>query len=302
MEQTLAPHSPLPKSATIPVHRRGRSVQHFVGRLSQHPLLVVGLCIALVLVVIALFPTVFSPYDPLAIAAQNKLLPPSAEHWFGTDELGRDVLSRVIHGLRISLSAGFLVVLGAAVTGTLYGIYAGFRGGRVDNILMRIADVFLAFPGLVMAMAFVAALGPGLDHAMLALVVIWWPQYARLSRGQVLTVKHSLYVEAARSTGTGDGGLLFRHILPNIFAPIYIKATLDLGQAVLLTATLSFLGLGATPPNPELGAMVTAGRSYLLTAWWYSTFPGLTIFVAVIAINLIGDGLRDLLDPQLRKA
>jgi peptide/nickel transport system permease protein len=252
-------------------------------------------------VVIVLFPSLFATHDPFIISAGEIHAPPSSENWFGTDELGRDVYSRVIYGVRISLGSGLFVVLGALVIGAVVGTYAGYRGGGIDNALMRIADVFLAFPGLVMAMAFVAALGPGLRNAMLALIIIWWPQYARLVRGQVLVLKEFPYVEAARATGARDIRILVRHMLPNFFAPLFVKGTLDVGHAILLTAGLSFLGLGAQPPTPELGAMVTTGRLHILTSWWYSTFPGLAIFIAVLAVNLVGDGLRDLLDPTLRR-
>jgi peptide/nickel transport system permease protein len=301
-ERTVAPRSPLTGPVSVQSQDRLLALRRRLRRILQHQLLVAGSAMLVVLVVVALFPATFATHGPFNIIAGNKHFPPSAAHFFGTDELGRDIYSRVVYGLRLSLSAGFFVVLGAVTLGTLLGIYAGYRGGTTDNLIMRASDVFLAFPGLVMAMAFVAALGPGLRNAMLALTIIWWPQYARLARGQVLMVKNVPYVEAAQATGAGDVRILVRHILPNIFAPIFIKATLDLGHAILVTATLSFLGLGARPPDPELGAMVTAGRTHLLTSWWYSTFPGLAIFMAVLAINLIGDGLRDLLDPALRKA
>lgn len=270
-------------------------------RVRQNPLLIAGGIMVVAITIVISFPGVFATHDTLKIGAGGFFESPSREHWFGTDELGRDIYSRVVYGARLSLTAGLFVVLGAAALGTVVGTYAGFRGGVTDNLLMRTADVFLAFPGLVMAMAFVAALGPGLRNALFALILIWWPQYARLVRGLVLVLKELPYVEAARASGAQDGRILFRHMLPNFVAPLFVKSTLDIGHAILLTAGLSFLGLGAQPPMPELGAMVTAGRLHILTAWWYSTMPGLTIFVAVLAINLVGDGLRDLLDPSLRR-
>ncbi|MGQ0570242.1 MAG: ABC transporter permease [Armatimonadota bacterium] len=282
--------------------QQARSLRKRWRRVLRHQLMLLGAVILLAFATIAAIPSVFATHDPFQISIDQKHQPPSASHWFGTDELGRDVYSRVIYGIRLSLTAGFVVVAGSLVLGTLVGIYAGYRGGFVDDVLMRMADVFLAFPGLVMAMAFVAALGPSLRNAMLALLIIWWPQYSRLARGQVLALRHSPFVEAALAIGIPDRRILFRHILPNIFGPIFVKGTLDLGHAVLVTAGLSFLGLGARPPEPELGALVTVGRSYLLTSWWYSTFPGFAIFLAVLAVNLVGDGLRDLLDPTLRQS
>ena len=273
--------------------------RQFFRRVRRQKLMMLGLYIFAAITIVVLFPNFFATHDPLAIDVPNKQAPPSVEHWFGTDELGRDIYSRVIHGMRLSFTAGFVVVFGGMILGTGLGMIAGYAGNLADDVLMRLSDVFLAFPGLVMAMAFVTALGPGLRNAMLALIVIWWPQYARLARGMVLSVKHHEYIEGARAIGAGDVRILTRYILPNIFPTIFVKATLDLGLAILVTAALSFLGLGAQPPQPELGAMVTAGRSFLLTSWWYSTFPGLIIFIGVLATNLVGDGLRDVLDPTL---
>lgn len=259
----------------------------------------VGIALLALLVVVAIAPQLFATHDPYAINANLRLRPPSPDHWFGTDELGRDVYSRVVHGVGISLWSALLVVGVSAVIGTILGLLAGYFGGVLDDVVMRVADVFIAFPALIMAMGIVSFIGPGLTNAMLALMVIWWPQYARLARGQVVAEKIKPYVESARAVGRGDLGILFRHIVPNSWVPILIKGTLDIGVAILLTASLSFLGLGAKPPTPELGALVTQGREHLLNAWWYSTFPGLAMFMAVFAFNLVGDGLRDALDPAL---
>lgn len=260
----------------------------------------VGVAMLVLLTAAALFPQLFASHDPYAINANIRLLPPSSDHLFGTDELGRDVYSRVIHGIGISLGSALLVVSVSSVAGTLVGLMAGYFGGLADDAAMRVADVFIAFPALIMAMGIVSFIGPGLTNAMLALMVIWWPQYARLARGQVVSEKVKLYVDAARTIGCTDMRILLRHILPNSWVPLLIKGTLDIGVAVLLTASLSFLGLGAKPPTPELGALVTQGREHLLNAWWYSTFPGLAMFLAVFSFNLVGDGLRDTLDPALR--
>jgi peptide/nickel transport system permease protein len=258
-----------------------------------------GAVILVLLVLVSLFPGAVARHDPYAIDADRRLQPPSAAHLFGTDELGRDVWSRVAHGTRLSLGSAVLVVAVSGVAGTALGLTAGYFGGRLGEAAMRVADVFIAFPALIMAMGITAFLGPGLVNAMLAVMVIWWPQYARLARGQVLGEKVKPYVEAAQALGLTGLAILWRHVLPNSWVPLVVKATMDLGLALLLTASLSFLGLGAKPPTPELGALVTQGREHLLDAWWYSTFPGLVIFLAVLACNLAGDSLRDALDPAL---
>lgn len=272
-----------------------RELKRFV----RGPLGIVGGLMLLLLVLVSLFPQLFTDLDPYALNADNRLKPPSAAHPFGTDELGRDIYARVIYGTRLSLGSALLVVVVSGAIGTSLGLAAGYFGGWMDDLIMRISDVLIAFPALIMAMGIVAFLGPGLTNAMLAIIVIWWPQYARLARGQVMAEKVRPYVEAARAIGRSDWGILMRHVLPNAWVPLLIKATLDIGVAILLTASLSFLGLGAKPPTPELGALVTQGRDHLLTAWWYSTFPGLGMFLGVFAFNLLGDSLRDALDPTL---
>ena len=255
--------------------------------------------ILVVLALVALAPQLFTRQDPYRINADLRLAPPTLSHPFGTDELGRDVFSRVLFGTRLSLGVAVLVVAASGLVGTGIGLAAGYGQGRVSELTMRLADVCIAFPALIMAMGITAFLGPGLANSMLAVMIIWWPQYARLARGQVLAERVKPYVEAARATGLSAPRILWRHILPNSWVPLLIKATMDLGLALLLTASLSFLGLGARPPTPELGALVTQGREHLLSAWWYSTFPGLVIFLAVFACNLLGDSLRDALDPSL---
>ena len=230
----------------------------------------------------------------------DRLLPPGNAHVFGTDELGRDLYSRVIHGTGLTLAAAFGVVAVSTLVGTALGLLAGQRGGIVDGLVMRLSDIFLSFPSLIMALAFVSFFGPSLVTAMLAISLVWWPQYARLVRGQVLSLRELPYVEAARSIGASEMRVLVRHILPNCLVPILVKASLDFSYAILITASLSFLGVGAQPPSSELGALVATGRVHLLTAWWLTTFPSLVIFVAVLSLNLVSDAIRDLLDPTLR--
>jgi peptide/nickel transport system permease protein len=231
---------------------------------------------------------------------QARLAPPGPGYLLGTDELGRDILTRLVHGARVSLVAGLVIVVMAAAAGCGVGAVAAYGSRVADRILMRTADVFLAFPTLVLAMALVAALGPGLFNAMIAVAVVSWPGYARLMRAQVLAGLAQPYVEAAVGLGAGSRRVLVRHILPNCAAPVMVKMTMDAGFAILITASLSFIGLGAQPPTPEWGAMITTGRRYLLDQWWYPTTPGAAIFVTVLGFSLLGDGLRDLTDPRIR--
>lgn len=258
-------------------------------------MLIVGLWVA-----VALAGPIVAPYNPLDLDVMNRLEPPSAVHPFGTDEAGRDNLSRVLYGARITLPTAFLVVLVASVFGTALGAVSGYAGGRVDEALMRVVDVVLAFPSILLAMAITAALGPGLRHAMLAIVLVSWPEFSRLMRGQVLTVRANDYVVAARALGVPGGRVLLAHILPNAFPPVVVKATLDIGNAIILTAALSFIGLGAVPPEPEWGAMIAAGQAKF-EYWWVATFPGLAILSVVLGFNFLGDGLQDLLNPRLRR-
>lgn len=266
----------------------------------RNPLGALGLCLILAIVLVAVFAPQLATHDPDQLNRDARLLPPSVEHWFGTDASGRDVYSRVVYGSRISLQVAFVVLLIATTVGSLLGAAAGYFGGLVDEILMRITDVFLAFPALILAMAVNAALGPGIESAMLAVGFTWWPAYARLIRSQVLSVKSNPYVEAAHCIGATRRRMLFRHILPNCTSPIIVQITLDAGYVVLTAAGLSFIGLGAQPPSHEWGFMVSEGADHILTQWWWSTFPGLAICVLVVGFNLVGDFLRDALDPRLR--
>ena len=235
-----------------------------------------------------------------AVHLDQKLQPPSRAHWFGTDEVGNDVYTRVVLGARVSLEIGLIITVLAALIGVPLGIVAGWIGGATGEIIMRVTDVFLSVPALVLALAVVGALGPGILNAMLALSLVWWPGYVRLVQGKTLALAQETYVEAARAAGAGRRRIVFRHILPNCVSPIVVKASMDMGTAILAAASLGFIGLGAQPPFPEWGAMISHGRNYLPTWWWYSAFPGLAIYLTVLGFNLVGDGLRDLLDPKSR--
>ncbi|NIA10834.1 MAG: ABC transporter permease subunit [Nitrospiraceae bacterium] len=250
-------------------------------------------------IVIAVFADVLSPYDPFAIDFSEKLLPSSSHHFFGTDEMGRDLFSRCLLGIRISLTVAAVIIICAASLGVLLGAIAGYVGGWVDSVISRIADVFIAFPPLVLALAITAALGPSLMHAALAIISVWWPWFGRLMRSQILLVKKNTYVEAARAVGASDTRILLQHIFPNCIAPVLVMATMEVGFVILMTATLSFLGMGARPPLPELGALVTNGRFFIREYWWLSILPGVVILALALSFNLLGDALRDILDPRL---
>ena len=235
-----------------------------------------------------------------AVHLDRKLQPPSAAHWFGTDEVGNDVYTRVVLGARVSLQIGLVITVIAALIGVPLGIVAGHLGGTAGELIMRVTDVFLSVPALILALAVVGALGPGILNAMLALALVWWPGYVRLVQSKTLALTQVTYVEAARAMGAGRLRIVFRHILPNCMSPIVVKASMDMGLAILGAASLGFIGLGAQPPFPEWGAMISHGRNYLPTWWWYSAFPGVAIYLTVLGFNLLGDGLRDLLDPKSR--
>lgn len=267
----------------------------------MRPLSAVGMLALLLIALVAVLAPVLPIQDYKAVDMSQKLLPPSLTHPMGTDDLGRDILSRVIFGARTSLMIALVVVACALLLGTAVGIVAGYFGGIVDELMMRITDVFLAFPGLMLAMAIAVVLGPGIVPTILALSLVWWPWYARLARSEVLALKVTGFVEAARSVGASTWRILRSHVLPNSLSPLIVQATLDVGYAILTTAGLSFIGLGVQEPTPEWGAMLNIGRRYLLSSWWFITFPGVAIFVTVLAVNLAGDGLRDFLDPRTRQ-
>jgi peptide/nickel transport system permease protein len=267
--------------------------------LFRNPMALAGLAVILLWSLVAIFAPTIAPYDPLEQNIQDRLQPPSTEHLCGTDELGRDIFSRILYGARISLPMGLIVVLFAMLLGGTVGALAGFIGGRFDDLVMRLADITLAFPSIVLALAIAAALGPSLKNLLIAMMAVWWPEYARLMRGQVLSVKNNDYVEACRAIGVPSGRTLLRHVVPNTGTPLLVKASLDAGSAILTVAALSFIGLGAVPPTPEWGAMISMGRTKFYQ-WWMMTFPGLAILTVVLGFNFLGDGLRDALDPRLR--
>lgn len=259
-----------------------------------------GLSILLLLILVALFAPVIAPYDPVLIDPSQALQSPSRAHLFGTDQFGRDVFSRVVAGTPLSLSVGLISVGIAIVVGVVVGLLSGYYGGWVDSTLMRIIDIMLAFPGILLALTIISMLGPSLTNLMIAVGISSIPTYARLTRGSVLSAREEVYVSAARAIGVADRRILARHILPNVVAPIIVTATLGVGAAILWAAALSFLGLGSQPPTPEWGRMLSEGRQYLRDHWWISTFPGLAIMVTVLSMNILGDGLRDVLDPRLK--
>ena len=270
------------------------------ARVLREPLNTLALAIIALFALGAIFATVLAPYDPLAQELSARLEPPSAAHWLGTDQLGRDLFSRLLYGARISLVIGVVVVALAGAVGTFVGVVAGYAGGLVDEALMRLTEVFLAFPPLILAMAIAGALGPSLVNAIIAIAAVTWAVYARLARGQVLSLRRREYVEAARAIGAGRARIIWRHLLPNAIAPLLIQASFDMGSAIISAAGLSFIGFGAQPPTPEWGVMISEGRNFISTEPWLSLFPGLAILLAVGAFNLLGDGLRDILDPRLR--
>jgi peptide/nickel transport system permease protein len=260
-----------------------------------------GLALVAAFLLLAAFGPMIAPYPADATGAMHlaqRLQPPSAAHWFGTDEMGCDILSRVVIGTRTSLWVGLVITAVASLIGVPLGIAAGYLGGAPRAVIMRVTDVFLSVPGLVLALAIVSALGPGVMHGVVALSLVWWPGYVRLIEAKALTLRSEPYVEAARTMGAGHAWVLVRHILPNCVSPLIVKASMDMGLAILAVASLGFIGLGARPPAPEWGAMVSVARSYMPDWWWYSFFPGLFIFLTVLGFNLFGDGLRDMLDPR----
>lgn len=278
-----------------------RAVQAYLGwlGLKGNKLAMIGLAIVLALLLMAAFAPLFATHDPYAQSLSDRLLPPGTQgHWLGTDEFGRDIWSRIVHGARITLTIVALVALTAPTFGLLIGTAAGYFGGIVDTILMRITDIFLAFPRLILALAFVAALGPGIENAVLAIALTAWPPYARVARAETLTVRGSDYIAAVRLQGAGPARIIARHVMPMCLSSVIIRVTLDMAGIILTAAGLGFLGLGAQPPLPEWGLMISSGRKFLFEQWWVATMPGLAIFIVSLGFNLLGDGLRDLLDPR----
>jgi peptide/nickel transport system permease protein len=269
---------------------------------ARNRLALLGLLAIVALALIAVFADYLAPYSPyIGDLRTTRLLPPSWAHWFGTDDQGRDILSRLIYGCRITLYVVVLTAILAAPIGLLVGTVAGYAGGWVDAALMRVTDIFLAFPRLILALAFVAALGPGIENAVIAIAITSWPPYARIARAETLTVRQADFISAVRLSGATPARIIFRHIMPLCVSSVIVRVTLDMAGIILTAAGLGFLGLGAQPPMPEWGAMIANGRQYVLDQWWVAAAPGAAIFIVSLAFNLLGDGLRDALDPKSQR-
>jgi peptide/nickel transport system permease protein len=279
-------------------------VQGWLGWLAfrRNPLALAGLAIVVGLVVVAAIGPWIATHDPAAQDLGARLLAPGeAGHWLGSDELGRDIYSRVVHGAAITLMIVLLVALTAPVAGLLIGTLSGYLGGWVDIVLMRLTDIFMAFPRLILALAFVAALGPGIENAIIAIAITSWPPYARLARAETLTLRDSDFIDAVRLQGAGSARIILGHVVPLCLSSVIVRVTLDMAGIILTAAGLGFLGLGAQPPQPEWGAMIAAGRRFIIDFWWVATMPGIAIFVVSLGFNLLGDGLRDVLDPKAQR-
>ena len=280
---------------------QSRLVQSYLSwlRFRRNHLAMLGLAITVALVLMAIFAPWLAPYDPIAQNLAERLQPPGTPgHWLGTDDFGRDIWTRILFGSRITLYIVLLVILTAPVAGLIIGTVAGYLGGWVDQVLMRITDIFLAFPRLILALALVAVLGPGIENAVLAIALTAWPPYARVARAETLTVRNSDYIAAVRLQGAGAARVIWGHVMPMCLPSVIIRVTLDMAGVILTAAGLGFLGLGVQPPMPEWGLMISSGRKFLFEQWWVATMPGLAIFIVSLGFNLLGDGLRDVLDPR----
>ncbi|MEC5424122.1 ABC transporter permease [Virgibacillus sp. C22-A2] len=290
-----------PHSAIKPPNPRFRNWKIVYSKLRKNKAAMIGGSLILFFIIIAIVGPYFTPYQPQTQNIVNKLQSPSGEHWFGTDNYGRDIFSRVIHGMSITLYVGFSSVVLGATVGVFFGIISGYYGGTIDAIIMRIMDVLLAFPGILLALAIVSVLGGSLQNVIIAVAIFSVPVFARIVRGSTLGVKKLEYIDAMKALGASDFRIIFKHILPNVTSPIIVQATLNIATAVLTASGLSFLGLGAQPPTPEWGAMLADGRNYLYNAPHVALFPGLMIVAVVLAFNIFGDGLRDALDPKTKE-
>ena len=269
--------------------------------IKKSPMTMIGLAIILILVTVAIFAPYIAPYNPVTMNLDKRLEPPSKDNLLGTDELGRDILSRIIYGAGVALKIIFIVLAIDLPLGILLGLMAGYFGGWIDEIIMRIADIFMAFPRLILAMAIGTALGPNLKNTMIAIALTMWPVYARLARGETLSIKERTFIEAERALGSSNLKILIFNILPLCFSTLIVRATLDMGNIIRIAAGMSFLGLGAQPPTPDWGLMISSGRNFLINQWWVPTFPGFAILLTVFGFNLLGDGIRDISDPHLRR-
>ncbi|WP_257029213.1 ABC transporter permease [Neobacillus driksii] len=276
-------------------------IKDFLSILTMNKAAMVGAIIILFYIFVALFAPLLAPYDPYEINLENKLIPPSTDHWMGTDDKGRDILSRILYGSRLSMGIGITAVIFGAFFGIIFGLIAGYYGKWIDSTIMRIMDILLAFPGILLALAIISTLGPGLINVTIAVGAYSIPLFARIVRGSTLEVKRLEYIDAVRSLGADDLTIIFKHILPNILSPIIVQGTLRLATVILSAAGLSFLGLGAQPPSPEWGTMLSSGRDFLFSAPYIAIFPGLAISILVLGFNIFGDGLRDAFDPRMKK-
>lgn len=283
---------------------RLKEFRYILRQIKRSPLTIVGIGIIMVFFLTVLFAEwiAFYPEDARnAVYMEAAFQSPSSKHPFGTDDMGRDIFSRVVMGSRISIMVGCVVVFISFAIGVPLGMIAGYAGGKVSEFIMRVADMFMSIPYLLMALAVAAILGPNLRNAMIAISIPWWPIYARLARAQTLTIKNELYVWSAKATGASESRIIFKHLLPNCLAPLIVQSSIQFGQAILTAAALGFIGIGAPPPTPEWGLMVSTGRSYMPDKWWLTLFPGMAIFMTTLGFNLFGDGMRDVLDPRLRR-
>lgn len=287
-------------AAQTSTDKRESRASEFLRKALRHRLLMLGVIIIVVLAIVALFGRQLAPFDPNGMDFAARFAPPSLTHPFGTDEFGRDVFSRVLYGAAVSFQVAFIAVFISGTVGVLLGALAGFYGGWLDEVIMRFMDILFAFPAVLLAITVMAILGRGIGNAMVAIAVVYIPIFARVARGAVLGVRNREFVAAARALGQGNTQIIFRHILPNALGPIIVQTSLSLAFAILAEAALSFFGLGTQPPDPSWGRMLSEGRSFLRQAWWMGVFPGLTIMVAVMGFNFVGDGLRDLLDPRMK--
>jgi len=295
MKQLISMHTlePRIKEARLSLHLLNRNI---LTRSAMITLIFLAL-LAIVAPWVIPYPNdIFTGNDPA-----HSLASPSLQHLFGTDELGRDLFSRVVYGTRVSLQAALVTVFFAVIIGSTLGAIAGAKGGWIDEIIMRITDIFLSFPPLLLSITIAALMGPSLTNAKIAIVIAWWPWYTRLVRGQAISVREKQFSKAAEAIGTSQIKIIFRHIVPNCISPVVIQASMDMGAVILALAGLSFLGLGAQPPLPEWGLMINTSRNYFITAPWYSLFPGIAMFITVLSFNLLGDGIREILDPKTRK-
>ena len=277
------------------------NAREIIHAAKRSPLTLAGVFIVSALIVVAVLAPYLAPYDPVAINLENRLASPCPSHLLGTDEFGRDILSRIIYGTGVALKIMIIVLLIDLPLGVLLGILAGYFGGWLDEIIMRLADIFMAFPRLILALAIGTALGPSLVNTMIAIAITMWPTYARLARAETLSIKERTFIEAEKALGTSKARILFSNVLPLCSSTTIIRATLDMGNVIRIAAGMSFLGIGAQPPTPDWGLMVSTGRAFLVNQWWVPTFPGFAILVAVFGFNLLGDGLRDISDPHLRR-